>query len=109
MIPGTTPTFFLKIKNAEDCLRNTVSLNVYIKQQDILLIKRDKDDQVTLDKENNIVIVKLSQQESLKFLYKKGDIEFQLHGLFNDGNAWKTYIIKTPTDRTLSQEVIKND
>ena len=109
MIPGTTPTFILKLKNAGQCLKNTVSLNIYIKQQDVLLVKKDKEDQVTLDEENNIVMITLSQQQSLKFLYKKGDIEFQLHGIYNDGSVWKTYVVKTPIDRTLSQEVIKND
>ena len=107
MIPGTTPTFFLKLKNTENCLKNTVSLNIYIKQQDVLITKKYKDNQVIFDEDNDIVIVTLSQQETLKFLYKKGDIEFQLHGLFNDGNAWKTYIVKTPIERILSQEVIE--
>lgn len=107
MIPGTTPTFFLKLKNTDQCLAKTVSLNIYIRQQDVLITKKNTDNQVTLDTENDIVIVKLSQQESLKFLYKKGNVEFQLHGLFNDGNAWKTYIVQTPINRILSQEVVK--
>ena len=44
----------------------------------------------------------------MKFLYKKGKIEFQVHGLLNDGEtAWKTYVVDTPVDRTLSEKRIK--
>lgn len=104
MIPGTTPTFILTLKNAEDYLANTVKIRVDIRQQDVLITKEMDD--LVIDTESNSIGITLSQKESMKFLYKKGNIEFQVHGLLNDGTAWKTYIVQTSVDRTLSREVL---
>lgn len=43
MIPGTTPTFILRLKNAEDYLKNTVSLKVDIKQGNVLITKEQNE------------------------------------------------------------------
>ena len=114
MIPVTTPTFVLTLKDTENHLADTKTLRVDIRQQDVLLTK--KIDDLNLETSTNglsvnigcnQVAVTLTQKESAKFLYKKGNIEFQLHGLMNDGaTAWKTYVVSTPVDRTLSKEVI---
>lgn len=105
MIPVTTPTFIIKLKNADDYLSNTIKMRVYIKQTDVLLVKEMRD--LVIDTENNTVGVTLTQKESSKFLYKKGNIEFQVHGLLSDGSAWKTYVVETPVERTLSKEVLE--
>ena len=105
MIPATTPTFILILKNADGYLADTISLRVDIRQQDILLTKKMSD--LIIDTENNSIGITLSQKESAKFLYKKGNIEFQVHGLLADGQtAWKTYVVQVPVDKTLSKEVI---
>lgn len=105
MIPATTPTFILTLKNAEGYLADTISLRVDIRQQDVL-IKKEMEDLV-IDTESNTIGITLSQKESAKFLYKKGNIEFQVHGLLSDGQtAWKTYVVDVPVDKTLSKEVI---
>lgn len=83
MIPATTPTFILTLKNADGYLADTISLRVDIRQQDILLTKKMSD--LIIDTENNSIGITLSQKESAKFLYKKGNIEFQVHGLLADG------------------------
>lgn len=107
MIPVTTPTFIITLKNAENYLINTISLRVDIRQQDVLITKKTED--ITIDTETNSIIVTLSQKQSAKFLYKKGNIEFQVHGLLNDGvTAWKTYVVQTSVDKTLSKEMITN-
>lgn len=108
MIPGTTPTFIITIKDdTKSYLQNTVSLRIDIRQQDVLITKKTQD--IIIDTENNTLSITLSQKESSKFLYKKGKIEFQIHGLLNDGvTAWKTYVVDTTVDRTLSKEVINN-
>lgn len=63
---------------------------------------------LVIDAESNSVGITLSQKDSAKFLYKRGNIEFQLHGLLSDNQtAWKTYVVGIPVDRTLSREVIK--
>lgn len=108
MIPGTTPTFIITLKNAEDYLINTQYIRVDIRQQDVLLTKKNQD--ITIDTESNSIIITLSQKQSTKFLYKKGNIEFQVHGLLKDGvTAWKTYVVETTVDKTLSKEVIMNE
>lgn len=105
MIPATTPTFIITLKNADDYLANTIALRVDIRQQDIMITKQTKD--IQIDTQTNSVIITLSQKESAKFLYKKGNIQFQVHGLLNDGvTAWKTYVVQTSVDKTLSKEMI---
>ena len=114
MIPATTPTFVLTLKDTEEHLANTRTLRVDIRQQDVLLTKQldnlqeaTTGDGISVNISCNQVSVFLTQKESAKFLYKKGDIEIQLHGLMKDGEtAWKTYVVSTPVDKTLSKEVI---
>lgn len=102
MIPGTTPTFVLTLKNADGYLENTSSLRVDIRQQDVFITKSMQD--LVIDTETNSVAITLTQQESNKFQYKNGKIEFQLHGLLNDGQtAWKSYVVDTSVDRALSK------
>ena len=106
MIPATTPTFIIKLKNAENYIRNSVNIKVYIKQQDVLLIKEMED--LVIDAENNSIGITLTQKETSKFLYKKGNIEFQVHGLLSDNQtAWKTYVVETPVDKTLTKDLIQ--
>lgn len=108
MIPATTPTFIITLKNAEGYLQETEQLRVDIRQQDVLLSKKKQD--IIVDTETNSIQITLSQKESAKFLYKKGKIQFQVHGLLNDGKtAWKTYVVSCPVDRTLSKEILTND
>lgn len=104
MIPCTTPTIILTLKNADGYLARTVSLRVDIRQQDVFFSKEMED--LTIDTESNSIGIFLTQKESAKFLYKKGNIEIQAHGLLDDGNAWKTYVVDIPVDKTLSKEVI---
>ena len=105
MIPGTTPTFVITLKNADNYLKDTIALRVDIRQQDVLIQKEMN--QLVIDTETNSIGITLSQKETNKFLYKKGNIEFQVHGLLSDGQtAWKTYVVDTKIDKTLSQEEI---
>lgn len=105
MIPGTTPTFVIILKNADNYLKDTIALRVDIRQQDVLIQKEMN--QLVIDTENNSIGITLSQKQTNKFLYKKGNIEFQVHGLLSDGEtAWKTYIVETKVDRTLSRREI---
>lgn len=105
MIPATTPTFIITLKNADGYLADTISLRVDIRQQDVLL-QKEMDDLV-INTETNSIGITLTQKESAKFLYKKGNIQFQIHGLLSDGEtAWKTYVVEVPVDKTLSKEVI---
>ena len=43
MIPATTPTFILTLKNADGYLADTISLRVDIRQQDVLIQKKMED------------------------------------------------------------------
>ncbi|MBR3673984.1 MAG: hypothetical protein IKN65_06875 [Clostridia bacterium] len=105
MIPATTPTFILRLKNADGYLADTISMRVDIRQQDVLIQKNMED--LVIDTETNSVGITLTQKETAKFLYKKGNIEIQIHGLLSDGEtAWKTYVVDVPVDKTLSKEVI---
>ena len=106
MIPVTTPTFIITLKNAGNYLAETEKLRIDIRQQDVLLTKQMED--LVIDTENNTIGFTLTQRESSRFLYKKGKIEIQVHGLLKDGQtAWKTYVVETPIDRTLTKEIIE--
>ncbi len=105
MIPTTTPTFILTLKNAGTYLEETVNLRIDIRQQDVLISKNMNE--VIIDTQTNSVSFTLSQKQSSRFLYKNGKIEIQIHGLLNDGTAWKTYVVSTPVDRTLTKGVIQ--
>lgn len=108
MIPVTTPTFIITLKNADGYLANTMALRVDIRQQDVLISKKMND--LIIDTESNSIAITLTQKESSKFLYKKGNIEFQVHGLLKDGQtAWKTYVVESPVDKTLSKEVLESE
>ncbi len=108
MIPGTTSTFILNLKNSEDYLADTVALRVDIRQQDVLIQKFMED--LVVDTNENTITITLSQKDSIKFLYKKGNIEIQAHGLLSDGKtSWKTYVTEIPVDKTLSKEVLYYD
>lgn len=105
MIPATTPTFILTLKNADGYLADTISLRVDIRQQDVLIQKTMEN--LVIDTATNSIGIFLTQKESAKFLYKKGNIEIQVHGLLSDGEtAWKTYVVDVPVDKTLTKEVI---
>lgn len=108
MIPGTTPTFILRLKNAEDYLKNTVSLKVDIKQGNVLITKEQNE--LVIDTEQNSVGVTLTQKESNQIQYKNGNIEFQIHGLLNDNKtSWKTYVVSVTPDRALTRRILKNE
>lgn len=104
MIPGTTPTFILTLKNAEGYLENTKDLRVDIRQQDVIIKKNMQD--LTIDTESNSVGITLTQKETMQFLYKKGAIEIQIHGILNDGTVWKTYVVDVPTNKTLTRDLL---
>ena len=104
MIPGTTPTFILTLKNADGYLARTKSLRVDIRQQDVILKKNM--DSLDIDPQTNSIGITLTQKESLQFLYKKGAIEFQVHGVLDDDTAWKTYVVDVPVDKTLTRQLL---
>lgn len=106
MIPATTPSFIITLKNAGNYLQQTQKLRVDIRQQDVLISKTMEE--LVIDTEANSIGFTLSQKESSRFLYKKGKIQIQVHGLLKDGKtAWKTYVVDTPVNRTLTKEVIE--
>lgn len=105
MIPATTPTYVINLKDADGYLENTIKIRVDIRQQDIVVSKEMED--LIIDTENNAIILTLTQKESAKFLYKKGNLQFQVHGLLEDGiTAWKTYVVATNIDKTLTKELL---
>ena len=104
MIPGTTPTFILTLKNAQGYLARTKDLRVDIRQQDVI-IKKSMDN-LTIDTEGNLVGITLTQKETMQFLYRKGAIEIQIHGILDDGTVWKTYVVDVPINKTLTRDFL---
>lgn len=105
MIPGTTPTFLLRLKNADGYLADTTKLRVDVRQQDVVIKKPMQE--LTIIPEENTIGITLSEEETMKFLYKKGAIQFQVHGMLSDGTTWKTYVVDVPVHTTLTRDLLK--
>ena len=103
MIPYTTPKLILRLNPAYRAwLNHTVNMRVDIRQGNTLLQKRMEDLQIKTD--SKLIFINLGQEES--GLFSPGWIEIQVHGLTNEGCAWKTPVVKRHVSGSLTGEVI---
>jgi len=103
MIPYTTPKIILRLNQAyRSWLTHTVNMRADLRQGSTLLQKRVEG--VKIKPESMLIIIDLDQKES--GLFSPGWMEIQLHGLTDDGRAWKTPVVKRYVARSLTEEVI---
>jgi hypothetical protein len=86
IIRGTTPTIIITITNKMD-LTTIQAVWVYISQQNKVKVDKLFSD-VVIDAENNKILVKLTQEDTLAL--KSGDALFQIRLLLADGTALAT-------------------
>ncbi|MCQ2549925.1 MAG: hypothetical protein MJ134_07780 [Lachnospiraceae bacterium] len=79
MIRGTTPTIELELLNLK--IDDIKSAYVTIKQGDVEITK-ELDGGIQVDRENNILRVKLTQKETLRFCKKP--VKVQLRAVLNN-------------------------
>lgn len=87
---GTTPVIKASIKGIE--LDKVQSLYFTLKQGNTILTKTLDD--VTVDADNNLIEVNLSQEDTLKFA--DGNVQIQLRAMTKDGQAIASNIKSKP-------------
>lgn len=109
MIRGTTPTFKLKIADANLDLREARNIYATFEQGSTELTKTGEDLELTVtqveDVYQNEIDVFLSQAESLSF--KSGNIYCQLNWTYNNGTRACSNIISIKVGSNLIGEVLQ--
>lgn len=97
---GTTPTFTLSLDGIDFELLNTIY--VTFKQDNNVITKSNAD--ITLDAQNNLINVSLTQAETLSF--RQGYVYIQLRAVTKGGNAVATDIVRIDASGILKEGVI---
>ena len=99
MYRGTTPTHRFRI-NINPTLIKTIKITYAIGDEDILS-KKTEDCVV----EDNIIVVKLTQEDTFRFKSDKL-VRIQLRLLLYDGTALASRIITTTVNKCLDEEIL---
>ena len=107
MFRGTTPTLYFKIKNVED-LSTIEDIWVTIKMKDkgqdrTIINKTYKKGEVTIDKDENMISIDLTQQETL--LFTAPEVRTQLKVLFDDKKVCASPIFTIYVDSILNSKI----
>jgi len=98
MIRGTTPTHIFTLPfDTEQIDKVRV---IYAQDDRVVFVKEE------CEKEANVVSVKLTQEETLKFDCRK-KVEIQMRILTKDGEALASVIRKIDVEKCLESEVLK--
>ena len=110
MFRGTTPTLYFKIKNVED-LSTIEDIWVTIKMKDkgqdrTIINKTYKKGEVTIDKDENMISIDLTQQETL--LFTAPEVRTQLKVLFDDEKVCASPIFTIYVDSILNSKIMES-
>lgn len=99
---GTTPTIIIRVTGAtfEDS-----TVYVTLKQCDTVLTKTSDDISISVEGNNSVISVYLSQEETLMFA--KGELSIQIRWINSSGNAQASPIKKLEVDPILMGGVIQ--
>ena len=103
MYRGTTPTIKVKLKNTD--LKFETIEKIWFTLKSNIKEKTYEKEELTLNDEEKIISVKMSQEDTLSF--SSGEIKIQIR--FKDalGNSFVTKICKTTMNEILKGGVIK--
>lgn len=102
MYRGTTPTVKVKLKNADINL-NTIE-RIWFTLKSNIKEKTYEIEELTLDNEQKIISVKMSQEDTLSF--SSGEIKIQIRFRDDLGNSFITKVCKTTMNEILKGGVI---
>lgn len=102
-MPETTPSFTLEV--GKEYLTGLLNCRIDIQQGETFLQKFLNDDRVIVDTESGYLTVTLTQEETHN-LNEKIKMEVQVHGLMDDGTAWKTQAATFKVGRTLCHDIL---
>lgn len=97
---GTTPTFSLSLDGIDFSLLDTIY--VTFKQDNNIITKSNTD--ITLDEQNKLINLALTQKETLSF--RQGYVYIQLRAVTKGGNAVATDIVRIDANGILKEEII---
>ena len=100
MYQGTTPALVLRVKN-KDLTEATIFASISTGKTNVFT-KTGSDLTVTTDDGDTLVVMTLTQNETLKL--NAGDAEVQIRYVEADGNAWAT----TKAKLTVKDVIYKN-
>lgn len=103
IMPETTPTFICEV--GTEYVTGLSNCRIDIQQGDLLIQKYYKEPGVIIDEEKGTICVTLTQEQT-HGLDSKKKLEVQVHGLLNDGTAWKTLIYSYKVGETISDEIL---
>ena len=104
-IRGTTPSIDISVKPDID-FHQVTNVWVYISQQGKVKVDKLISD-VTFDYEHRKMLVKLSQDDSLRL--KQGEALFQIRILMNDGTALATEASRIEVEEIYKEGVIAEE
>lgn len=99
---GTTPTITIEVDGIS--LYDCTDIEVTFKQDRYMLNKRFSEDEVELDRDNNVVIVRLTQEETLQF--KPTGIYIQIKVKDVDGGVGASDILVRKINDILDESVM---
>jgi hypothetical protein len=97
MIRGSTPTHTFNCKLDPELIHK---VRVLYSQNNVLVLKKEDED---CEKDGQTIIVKLSQEDTLKF--KEGKVEIQLRVLTSTGESIPSKIHTVNVNKLLENEV----
>lgn len=103
MIPATTPTYTLQLKDST-VLSDISEIRIDLKQENVVIRKFYTTGGIAIDGPN--LSVTLTQEESSRF--DTGTLKIQAHGLTNSGAAWKTTVKNMRVEEALTKDIITN-
>lgn len=103
-MPETTPTFICEV--GTEYVTGLSNCRIDIQQGTLLIQKYYKESGVVVDEENGTICVTLTQEETSHFESDK-KLEVQVHGLLQDGTAWKTLTYSYKVGKTISDEILQ--
>ena len=105
MIPGTTPTFTYILENPAQALYiANVRVDLTQDKSGAVVQKYKSKGEVTVNEAEGKIATTLTQEESLQFERGRGKI--QIHVLYDDATAWKTYVQDFKIDESTTDDVI---
>ncbi len=104
MIRGTTPRLKLKLKNCDVSLLKNIYVTFKQSRYANKTLEKTGND-VIIDKSNNILIINLSQDDTLYF--DVADVEIQIRATTINGAAVASEIVREPVKRILKRGVIE--
>lgn len=104
MTRGTTPQIRIKLKNCDVGLLSSIYIT-FVQAIHEKKVLEKAGDEITVDESENMLIVSLTQEETL--LFDAVDVKLQIRAVTVNGQAVASEILNLPVNRILKDGVIE--